>query len=346
MTLEKFIRLMPKIELHVHLEGSIRPETLLTLAERNDVALPVNSIEELQEWYQFSDFAHFIEVYFAICNCIRTPDDFELIAAEFLKHQSEQNIKYSEVIFTPYTHHEHVTFDEQLAAINRARKKAETGLGVRIGLVPDISRQMRPVEESFLVVDWAAQNMENGIIALGLGGPEVDNPPEIFQETFKRARAAGLPSLPHAGETVGPQSIWGSINTLYAVRIGHGVRCLEDPELVVSLRERQIPLDVSPTSNVCLGVAPTLAEHPLPKLLEEGLFVTINSDDPPMFDTTLTDEYLRISETFGFDITHIKQFVINGIHASLLSSDTQHALENEFRTQFAELENELGLQII
>lgn len=346
MTLEKFIRLMPKIELHVHLEGSIHPETLLTLAERNDVALPVNSIEELQEWYQFSDFDHFIEVYFAICNCIRTPDDFELITAEFLKHQSEQNIKYSEVIFTPYTHHEHVTFDEQLAAINRARKKAETSMGVRMGLVPDISRQMRPVEESFLVVDWAAQNMDKGIIALGLGGPEVDNPPEIFQETFERARAAGLPSLPHAGETVGPQSIWGSINSLNAVRIGHGVRCLEDPELVVSLRERQIPLDVSPTSNVCLGVAPTLAEHPLPKLLEEGLFVTINSDDPPMFDTTLTDEYLRISETFGFDITHIKQFVINGIHASLLSSDTQHALENEFRTQFAELENELGLQII
>jgi len=343
MTLEKYIRLMPKIELHVHLEGSIHPETLLTLAERNDVALPVKSIEELKEWYQFSNFAHFIEIYFAICNCIRTPDDFELIAAEFLKHQSEQNIKYSEVIFTPYTHYEHVTFDEQLAAINRARKRAEKNLGVYMGLVPDISRSMRPIEESFLVADWAAQNMGNGIIALGLGGPEVDNPPEIFQETFERARAAGLPSLPHAGETVGPQSIWGSINTLYAVRIGHGVRCLEDHKLVAFLRERQIPLDVSPTSNICLGIAPTLAEHSLPKLLEEGLFVTINSDDPPMFDTTLTDEYLRISEIFGFDIALIKQFVINGIHASLLSSDTRHALENEFRTQFAELENKPGL---
>ncbi len=138
MTLEKFIRLMPKIELHVHLEGSIRPETLLALAERNKVSLPANSIEELQEWYQFSDFAHFIEVYFAICNCLRTPDDFELITAEFLKRQSDQNIKYSEVIFTPYTHHEHVTFDEQLAAINRARTNTELDLDVRIGLVPDI----------------------------------------------------------------------------------------------------------------------------------------------------------------------------------------------------------------
>ena len=133
MVHEEFIRRMPKVELHVHLEGSLRPETLLNLAERNGVVLPASSIEELEEWYQFSDFAHFIEIYFSICDCIRTPDDFELIAAEFLIHQSAQNIKYSEVIFTPYTHHEHVAFDEQLAAINRARESAETNLGVRRG---------------------------------------------------------------------------------------------------------------------------------------------------------------------------------------------------------------------
>ena len=167
---------------------------------------------------------------------------------------------------------------------------------------------MRPVEDSFRVADWAAQNMDNGVIALGLGGPEVGNPPEMFQQTFERARAAGLPSLPHAGETEGPKSIWGAVNALSAARIGHGVRCLEDPGLVSFLREKQIPLDVSPTSNVCLGVSPTLAEHPLPKLIDEGLLVTINSDDPPMFDTTLTDEYLRIAKTFGFDLPQIKQF--------------------------------------
>ncbi len=343
MSLEEFIRRMPKVELHVHLEGSIRPETLLTLAERNDVTLPANTVQGLQEWYQFSDFAHFIEIYFAICNCIRTPEDFELIAAEFLKHQYEQNIKYSEVIFTPYSHRKHVTFDEQLAAINRARKKAEAELGIRMGLVPDISRHMRPVEESFCVADWAAQNMANGIIALGLGGPEIGNPPEVFQPAFERIRAAGLPSLPHAGETGGPESVWGAIRALAAVRIGHGVRCLEDPELVAFLRERQIPLDVSPTSNVCLKVAPSLAEHPLPKLIEEGLFVTINSDDPTMFGTTLTDEYLQIAKTFGFDKTYIKQFVLNGIQASLLPSDAKHVLEKEFRAEFTELEKETGL---
>lgn len=343
MTLENFIHLMPKVELHVHLEGSIRPETLLKLAERNNVILPAYSLEEIREWYQYSDFDHFIEVYSAICNCIQTPDDFELIATEFLNHQSEQNIKYSEVIFTPSTHHKHVSFDDQLTAINRARMEAEKNLGVRMGLVPDISREMRPIEESFLVADWAALNMENGIIALGLGGPEVGNPPELYQGTFERAQAAGLPSLPHAGETEGPQSIWGAINSLSADRIGHGVRCLEDPELVAFLRENQIPLDVSPTSNVCLGVAPSLAEHPLPELVEEGLFVTVNSDDPPMFDTTLTDEYLQIAKTFGFDVDQIKQFVINGVRASLLSPYDQHALEKDIRTELITLENELGL---
>ena len=343
MTLETFIRRMPKVELHVHLEGSIRPETLLTLAERNNVALPADTIEGLRAWYQFSDFAHFIEVYLATCDCVRTPADFELIAAEFLRYRSEQNVKYSEVIFTPYTHREHVSFDEQLAAINRARKEAEASHGIRIGLIPDISRETRPIEESLQVADWAVENMGNGIIALGLGGPEIDNPPELFQGAFERAYAAGLPSLPHAGETEGPQSIWGAIHMLSAVRIGHGVRCLEDPELVSFLREKQIPLDVSPTSNVCLGVVPALESHPLPRLLEEGLFVTINSDDPPMFDTTLTDEYLRIVQAFDFDIMQIKQFVVNGIRASLLPPEAQQALEIEFRAQFAALEDELGL---
>ena len=343
MTLAKFIRRMPKVELHVHLEGSIRPETLLTLAERNNVKLPATSLEEMQEWYQFSDFAHFIEIYFAICNCIRTPNDFELIASEFLKHQAEQNIKYSEVIFTPYTHRKHVAFDKQLAAINRARKRAEADYGVHMGVVPDLSRQMRPVEESYQVVDWAIENMGNGIIAFGLGGPEIDNPPEIFTETFKRAKDAGLPSLPHAGETEGAESIWGAINALLAVRIGHGVRCLEDPELVAFLREKQIPLDVSPTSNVCLGIVPTLAEHPLPQLLDEGLLVTINSDDPPMFDTTLTDEYLRIVDAFDFNAEYIKLFVLNGIRSSLLPLDARHSLEKNFRAQFVELEDEFGL---
>lgn len=337
LSIEAFIRKMPKVELHVHLEGSISPETLLILARRNKVPLPVNSVEEVRRWYEFSDFAHFIEVYFTVCNCLRTQDDIELITAEFLKKQADQNILYSEVIFTPYTHHHNVTFDEQLAGINQARRQAETTLGVRLGLVPDISRQMRPIHESFQVAEWAIQNMNNGIIALGLGGPEVNNPPELFRETFEITKAAGLPSLPHAGETAGPESIWGAINALGANRIGHGVRCLEDPELVATLRKRRIPLDVCPSSNVRLGVVPGLDQHPLPELLEAGLLVTINSDDPPMFNTTLSDEYLGITRTFGFGIDQIKQFVMNGVEASLLSASAKASLSDNIDRSFHQL---------
>jgi adenosine deaminase len=188
-----------------------------------------------------------------------------------------------------------------------------------------------------MVADWAVDNMQNGIIALGIGGPEIDNPPELFKGTFARALSAELPSLPHAGETEGPQSIWGAIESLQATRIGHGVRCLEDPFLVAHLRETQIPLDVSPTSNVCLGVAPSLQEHPLPALLDKGLFVTINSDDPPMFNTSLTQEYKRLQSTFGFDLEQIKTLVLNGVRASLLAENEKAKLEGDFELEFTRL---------
>ena len=183
--------------------------------------------------------------------------------------------------------------------------------------------------------------MADGVSALGLGGPEVDNPPEKFTEAFARARAAGLPSVPHAGETVGPASIWGALRSLDAVRIGHGVRCLEDPALVAELRARQIPLEVCPTSNVCLGVAPSFAEHPLPRLLAEGLYVTLNSDDPPMFNTTLTDEYLQAAEAFDLGPAEIEGLVLNALRASLLPADRKAALEAEFAVAFAALHADL-----
>jgi len=334
---------MPKVELHVHLEGSIRPETLLVLAGRNGVALPADSVEALREWYRFRDFAHFIEVYDAICRCIRTPADLERIAGEFLCGQAEQNVRYSEVIFTPHAHYPHIPFREQLAALQRAGAWAREQWGVEMSLVPDIAREVRPIEHGLTVAGWAIEGKADGIVALGLGGPEVDNPPELFQVAFDRARAAGLASLPHAGEVDGPASIWGALRVLHADRIGHGVRCLEDAALVRHLRERQVPLDVSPSSNVCLGVVPSLAGHPLPRLLAEGLFVTINSDDPSIFNTTLTDEYLRIAETFGFGAATVQRLVLNGVRASLLPNAKRQTMEGEFRIRFQQLREEVGL---
>ncbi|MFN0110771.1 MAG: adenosine deaminase [Blastocatellia bacterium] len=340
MHLETFIRRMPKVELHVHLEGSIQPETLLELARRNQVTLPATTVEGLRQWYTFTDFAHFIEIYVTISSCICSAQDIELIAREFLRGQAAQNIRHSEVTFTPYTHfslNRRIAFADQLAALSRARAWAAAELDVSVGWVLDISRNVRPIEHGLTVADWVISGKEHGVVALGLGGPEIGNPPELFAEAFNRVLAAGLASVPHAGETVGAESVRNALTILGAQRIGHGVRCLEDAELVAELRQRQIPLEVCPTSNVCLGVAASIAEHPLPRLLEAGLYVTINSDDPPMFNTTLTDEYLKIADIFGFGVETIERLVINAVRASLLPEPARVAMEEKFGHEFAAL---------
>jgi adenosine deaminase len=337
MSLESFIRAMPKVELHVHLEGAIAPATLLELARRNRVTLPADTVEGLRAWYAFTDFDHFVQVYLGVSACICTPEDIELVAREFLAGQAAQGIVYSEVTYTAYTHYHFkgLAFEDQLAALNRTRRSAAE-LGTDMQLVIDIPRFIS-AEEGLRVADWAVSGMGDGVAALGLGGPEVNNPPERYREAFARARAAGLARVPHAGETVGPESIWGALRVLDADRIGHGVRCLEDPELVAELRRRQVPLEVCPTSNVCLGVVPRLADHPLPRLLAEGLYVTLNSDDPPMFNTSLTDEYLAAARTFGLGAEDLEGLVLAGVRAALLPAEERRELEERCRQGFGRM---------
>jgi adenosine deaminase len=339
LTVEDFIPLMPKVELHVHLEGSIRPQTLLGLAERNGVTLPGRPAEDLQSWYHFTDFQHFIEVYATTVSCLRSHDDIELITREFLLDQKAQNILHSEVTYTPFPLYRdrRIPFSEQLAAINRARAWGENELGVSMTLTIDMPREQVDEAESLMIADWAISGLGQGVTGFGLGGPEVSYPPGLFKKAFARAREAGLASVPHAGETEGAESIWGALRDLGAERIGHGVRCLEDDALVHELRDRRIPLEVCPTSNVCLRVCPDIAAHPLPRLIEQGLFVTINSDDPPIFNTTLTNEYQQIARVFHFDKDTIEQLVWNGLYASVLPYATRYALEEQFRIQFAQL---------
>jgi adenosine deaminase len=212
-----------------------------------------------------------------------------------------------------------------------------------MGLVLDIARDVS-AEEGLFTAEWAISGMSEGVVALGLGGPEVGHPPEKFKESFDRARAAGLSSVPHAGETVGPESIWGALNVLRADRIGHGVRCLEDLALVAELRARQIPLEVCPTSNVCLKLFPNLAGHALPRLLREGLYVTLNSDDPPMFNTTLTEEYLHAARTFQLDVDTLEQLSLNAVRASLLPASSRSNMEQDFLREFTRLRVEHQVQ--
>lgn len=334
MTLHDYIREMPKVEIHVHFQGATRPETLLKLAQRNNIPLPAQTVEELQNWYTFKDFPHFIQVYDLIVQCFQSVEDIELAMREFIQGQAVQNIRYTEMTYTP---NRWMPFDEQLAALNAAREWGDSKLDTKVGIVIDIPRDDADYDTSLMMADWAISGFGNGIVAFGLGGPEVGYPPEDFTDAFERAIAAGMPSVPHAGETVGPVSIWGALNNLKANRLGHGVRCIEDPALVEHLRETQIPLELNPTSNICLKVYDRMENHPLPKLVDAGLYVTINSDDPPMFNTTLTNEYIVVADTFGYDAAMLNQFSLNALRASFLSDEEKRQLDREFHVAFAAL---------
>ena len=341
MTLTDFIKAMPKVELHVHLQGATQPETWLELAERNKLKLPADTIEGMREWFVFTDFPHFIQIYMAVCGTVRSADDVEYMARRFLAGQAEQNIQYTEITYTPHLHYRIAGLDghTQLDALNRARKWAKETHDVDCGFILDISRNVTP-EEGLWTTDLAISGMNEGVVALGLGGPEVGHPPEKHAISFQKAHAAGLTCILHAGETEGPASIWGAIKQ-GSVRIGHGVRCIEDPKLVDYLRETQIPLEVSPTSNVCLGVFSSMEQHPLSRLIADGLYVTLNSDDPPMFNTTLTNEYLTAARVFGMDVDALTGLVINGVRASRLPDTEKQAMETRFKQAFGKLATEL-----
>ncbi len=338
MTMISYLQAMPKVELHVHLEGSIHPETFLKLARRHGIQLPADDLAGLRRWYAFTDFDHFIEVYLKIAASLKTPEDIELIAREFLQGQADQNVQYCEVIYTPYNQYlaNRIPFDEQLDALNRARTWAAESLGVTCQFIMDISRETEP-EEGRLVVEWAVSAMERGVSGLGLGGPEAGNPPEKFADAFALAHEAGLAAIPHAGEMAGPESVWGALEWLHPARIEHGVRAMEDPDLVEVLRERQMPLDVCPTSNICLRVYPALEKHPLSEMMDLGLNVTLNSDDPPLFNTTLTDEFVKAHQVMGMGLAQIGRLVENGIRAAILSEEQKHALAAAFAEENAYL---------
>ena len=342
MNLLEFARRLPKVELHVHLEGSIRPATLLQLAQRNGVRLPAQDEEGLRDFYRFRDFAHFIEVYVAITGCLRTPDDYRLIAYEFGSDCARQHIRYAEVTFTITTNIKYngLRWQVILEGLNAGRAQARAEFGVDWGWVFDISRDDPGTQDRVIEIALAAR--DEGVVALGLGGSEAEFPSELFERTFARARQASLPRVPHAGEHAGPEDVWEALRLLYADRLGHGVRCVEDAALVEYLRERQVPLEVCPTSNVCLGVYPDYAMHPLRRLWDAGLLVTVNSDDPALFGTDLSHEYEVLVDHFGFSADELEQVSLNGLHASFLPEPDKTQLETEFLTQFAQLRGEIS----
>lgn len=327
---EAFCHNMPKVELHVHLEGSIRPETLLKLALRHNVALPANDVAGLNEWYRFRDFPHFVEIYVAVSQCFRTPDDIELVAREFLDGQAAHNVLHSEVTYTASTIEKYagIPWCEQHAALMRARDYGQQELGITMNLIVDIVRG-DPPERAVEVAKWCVG--AEGVCALGLAGEERLGSTQ-YEAAFAVAREADLPIVPHAGETKGADSIWEVLDLCQPPRIGHGVRAIEDRRLMAELASRGVVLEVCPTSNVALGVFPSLADHSLPALLDEGISITLNSDDPPMFGTTISDEYSRCARAFSLDEDTMWSLCLNAANAALLTPDRRRDLIAKMRS--------------
>ncbi len=326
------IEALPKVELHVHLEGSMPPETLLDLANRNEVSLPFTTVDEALAWYEFRDFPHFAEVYSTISRCIVTADDVERLARDFIRGQAEQNILHTEITFTAFTHFKNhgLAFGDQVAALRCAREWAERELDVSFGVIVDIPRDHANTEQSEMIARWVrdvvVDDPEGPVIALGLGGYEVGHLPAEFKSSFDIVREAGVPAVCHAGETEGPASISGALDLLGSLRIGHGVRCLEDDALTNRLRDEQIVLEVCPSSNVCLGVFNDIESHPLPELRRRGLAVTINSDDPAMFGTSMTHELEIAHKVFGMSMDDLKETMVLAARSTLLPQAKQQRL--------------------
>jgi aminodeoxyfutalosine deaminase len=315
MSLSTFIAGLPKAELHVHQVGSASPRIVSDLASRHPGVVPTDP-EELRKFYEFRDFAHFVEVYLAVVDLIKTGEDVRLLTYEVAREMAAQQIRYAELTCTPYTSvATGISIEAFTEAIEDARVAAELDFGVVLRWIYDIPGEFGvPAAEATL--DYALNHRVDALIGFGLGGPEVGVPRPQFQPHFDAARAAGLRSVPHAGETTGPETIWDALRLLGAERIGHGTTAAQDPALIAHLAETGTPLEVCPSSNIATRAVATLDEHPITAFRDAGVTVTVNSDDPPMFGTSLNREYEIAADLLDLDEAGVADLARTAVRAS------------------------------
>ncbi|EEP74479.1 adenosine deaminase [Micromonospora sp. ATCC 39149] len=328
--LSAFIAGLPKVELHVHHVGSASPRIVAELAARHEGASPVPADPDaLADYFAFRDFAHFIEVYLSVVDLVRDPDDVWILTHEVARELARQQVRYAELTVTPYSHvRRGIPAPAFCEAIEDARRRAEADFGIALRWCFDIPGEAGlPAAEETLRI--CLQERPDGLVSFGLGGPEIGVPRPQFKPYFDQARAAGLHSAPHAGETTGPQTIWDALGDLGAERIGHGISAADDPELLAHLAQRRIALEVCPTSNVRTRAVTSLDAHPLPRLVEAGVLVTINSDDPPMFGTTLNDEYAVAARLLDLGPQGLAALAADAVTASFLAPGEKARLTAE-----------------
>jgi aminodeoxyfutalosine deaminase len=336
MTLASYIAAMPKVELHVHLEGSIGATTLLELAARNGIRLSVATEDEVRALCSYRDFRQFVEVILLHARCLQRPEDFVLAVERMGRQMSASNIRYAEVFWAPQIYVDRgVPPLAILDALQEGGRRAQEGGGPQLRWIPDVVRSREPPDGEMLAVLLGDEARRRGVVGLGLGGIEADHPPQKFRDLFRCAADAGLPACPHAGEFAGPASVRGALDALGAKRIGHGVRSVEDAELLRHLVENKITLEVCPTSNLALHVCPSYEAHPLRRLVEAGCRVTINTDDPALFGTNLNDEYRHAVEDCGLTLDQLETAALNAVRACHAPTEQKDAWLSSFRNEYA-----------
>nr|WP_318732561.1 MULTISPECIES: adenosine deaminase [unclassified Roseofilum] len=325
-----WIRELPKAELHIHIEGSLEPELMFALADRHQMTLPYDSIEAAHQAYQFQDLQSFLDLYYAGTNVLCTEQDFYDLTWAYLQRAHKQTVRHTEIFFDPQIHTQRgIPFEVAIAGIHQALVDGQNQLSISSGLVLCFLRHlsaedaMKTLEDALPYQDW--------IVGVGLDSSERGHPPSKFTAVFDRARAHGFLTVAHAGEEGPPEYIWEAINLLKVARIDHGVRSPEDPKLMAWLKEQQIPLTVCPLSNIELGVFESLEQHPIKQLLDAGLRVTVNSDDPAYFGGYVQENFMAIYEALNLSQQDLYQLAKN----SFLSS---FASESAKETAIAELD--------
>jgi adenine deaminase len=335
-SMKTFIHNIPKAELHIHIEGSLEPGLMFAIAKRNDVKLRFDSVEEVRRAYEFADLQSFLDIYYEGARVLLHEQDFYDMTWAYLMKAHSQNVRHAEIFFDPQTHTERgVAFDIVVGGIHRALADARQQLGMSSKLIMCFLRHLS--EDAAIETLEQALPFNKWIAGVGLDSSEVGHPPEKFVRVFEKARGEGLLAVAHAGEEGPPEYIWQALQQLKVSRIDHGVRCIEDPRLVEKLRTEQVPLTVCPLSNVKLRVFRTLTEHNLKRLLDLGLRVTVNSDDPAYFGGYVEENFLAAQEALNLDQSDLYRLARNSIHASFLTSAEKTSLLHEldaFRTVF------------
>jgi len=328
------LRALPKTELHLHLEGAIPKEVFLSLIHKYGDANQVPDLAALNARLQYRDFTHFLASWIWMTGYLREAQDFTRIAGAVASVLATQGVRYAEVFYSPSLFLRHgLTVQDITTAVRAGFDGAEGAPHIR--LILDLSRNEGPELGLRLVEEAAEVAAEAGIVALGLGGPELEFPPEPYADVYRRAAELGLHRVCHAGEAAGPESVWGALRALGSERIGHGVRSIEDPELVAHLSERGIPLEVCPTSNLRTGVVSSIERHPIRQLVEAGVPITLSSDDPTFFGADILDEYHLLREVLGFSDSELVQIARTGFESAFVSEDERARL-------LAELDGEIG----